>query len=633
MLQRIRDRLTGKIALAILALIAASFVLFGVDLNFGGFGFAAQVDGEEISANEFENAYRSQMISLAEQGTEVPEQLRSLVREGVLDRLIQERLIEMYLDEAGFEVSDRMVTDAIQTDPAWQVDGRFSRDSYYETLERQRIDPAQYEARQRAGMEEFQLRRGIAATAFVTPAEYRRYLNLYAEQRTVDLAEIDLTALTESIEVTDEEVTAYYEQRADDFMAPESVDLAYVELRRDEIAEGIEISEDELADYYEVSKDRFRQDEQRRARHILILFGDDEAAAEEQARALTARVEAGEPFDELAAQYSADSVTASRGGDLGLLPRSQYFPEGLGDAVFTMTEGDVQGPVRTDFGFHVVRLEDITAGGALPFAEVRNELLLELQLEKSDARYLTVERDLSDALFDADTIQELADASGLELKTAEGYTRSGGDPFGSNQAAIDTVFDPRVVEDREMSDIVELDANRSVVVTVTDYQEAARRPLEEVRDQIVADIRNERAFNIANERVATVRAALDGGAPMSDAVADLADVTTRTATVTRQSTDIDQQVRAAVFQAKKPAANAARTGTALTADNRYVVFHLTAVEPGRPESIPLADRDAGKEQLAFQAGNRDYAALIAQLVEQADIVKSDDALERETLFE
>lgn len=632
MLQNIRDRLMGKVALVILGLIALTFVFFGVNLNFAGFGYAAQVDGEDISVNEFENAYRNQMLSLAEQGRQVPEQLRPMVRESVLDRLIQERLVDRYIRTAGFAVSDRMVTDSIQQEVTWQVDGEFSRETYYQELERQRIEPAQFEASQRAALEKFQLERGVASTAFVTPAEYRRYLNLYAEAREISMAEIDLATLEAGIEVTEDEIRAEYEANPDRFEAEEFVDLAYVELRRDAVAASIEISEEELLRRYEESGERFRQDEQRRARHILIPFGDDETAAEEQATALAARAGDGESFETLAEEHSADSSTASRGGDLGLLSEGQYL-EGLGEPVFSMEEGAVAGPVRTDFGFHVLKLEEIVTGGALPLESVRNELLQELRLDKSDTRYLAMERDLSNALFDADSMEALAEASGLTLETATGFTRGGGEPFGSNQAAIDAVFDPRVLEDREISDIVELDADRSVVLAVTEYNEPSVRPLEEVREDIVASLRSERAFNLANERVAAIETALRDGSDMEDAVAGTEGVTTRTASLTRQSTDVDPQVRSAAFQQKRPAEGQPRVGTAMTADRRYVVFRLESVQPGRPESIPLAERDAGKEQLGFQSGTRDYAALVAQLVEQADVVKSEDALTRETLFE
>ena len=632
MLQQIRDRITGKLALVILAFIALPFVFFGINYNFIGLGFAAKVDGEEISVVQFENAYRNQILSLAEQGQEVPDELRQIVREGVLDRMIRDELVDQFLTRSGYAVSDDLVTEFIQRDPTWQADGEFSREAYYQWLEVRAIEPAAFEASQRRALEQNQLQRGIAASAFVTPSEYRRYLNLYGEQRQAMIAEIDIVAMTESIEVDEADVQAYYDDRPNDFQTPESVDIAYVELARDELAAAIEIDEDELRAYYEDAKSRYLQDEQRQARHILIPFGDDEAAAEQEAAALTARVQAGEPFEDLARQYSQDSSTAQRGGDLGLLLETQ-LPEGLGDAVFAMETGDVQGPVRSDFGFHVVRLDDVRPGGALPFDEVRNELANELSLDKAEASYITAERSLSDALFDASDMAALAATTNLELKTAEGFTRSGGEPFGANQAAIDAIFDPVVLEDRQISDIIELDANRAIVVAVTQYNEAARQPLDEVRETIENQLKAERAFAEANGRVVQIETALNSGSTIEEAVAGMDSVTTRELVVDRQATDVDQQLATAVFNEKKPIQGQPRVGTVVTGDSKYVVYNLTSVAPGRPEAIPLADRDQGKLQLALQSGSQDLNSLVSDLEVSAEIVKSEDVLAQQTLFE
>ena len=166
-------------------------------------------------------------------------------------------------------------------------------------------------------MRSSQVQRGISATAFVTPSDYRRYLNLYAEQRIASVAIFDIAALADTIVVRDEDAQAYYDERPNDYIAPESIDFEYLEINREALADDIEIAEDVLQSHYEMSSDRYRQDEQRRARHILITFDGDEAAAEEQATALTARAQAGEPFEDLARQYSKDGGTAAQGGDLG----------------------------------------------------------------------------------------------------------------------------------------------------------------------------------------------------------------------------------------------------------------------------------------------------------------------------
>lgn len=632
MLQKIRDRITGKFALAILALIALPFVFFGINYNFIGLGYAAKVNGEEISIFQFETAYRNQLLALAEQGQEIPTELRALLREGVLDSLVRETLVDQFLDEAGYEVSDQMISDLIQRDATWQVDGEFSREAYYLWLEQRARSAAEFEASRRRGMMQNQLQRGIAATAFVTPSEYRRYLNLNGEQRQVSIAEIDVSALADTIEVSDEESQAYYDERPDAYRSSESVDLTYVELRRDALAAVIQISEDELQQYYQDSSSRYVQDERRQARHILIAFEDDEDAAEQQAAALAARAGAGEPFEDLARQYSKDSGSAQKGGDLGLLLRTQ-LPVELGDVIFAMERGDVEGPVRSTFGFHVIRLDEVRDGGPLPLEEIRGELESALLSDKVEADYLALSRELSNALFDAADMQSLGDAVGLDVMTVSGFTRSGGEPFGANQAAIDGVFDNRVLVDRNISDIIELDADRAIVVKVEAYHEAVRRPLEDVIDQVVSSVKSERALAIANERVSALQTALRAGTAFSEAAAEVEGMSTRTVAISRQDSESDSRIRASVFQEKKPLSGQPRVGTVITEDGNYAVYSVTAHAPGRPESIPLAERDQMKLQLGFQSGSQDIASMIVELERRADIVKSEDVLSAESMFE
>ena len=195
------------------------------------------------------------------------------------------------------------------------------------------------------------------------------------------------------------------------------------------------------------------------------------------------------------------------------------------------------------------------------------------------------------------------------------------------------MFDGRVLIDREISDIIELDANRAIVVSVTEYHEAARRPLAEVSAEIVGAIKSERAFAIANERVSGLQVALAAGEDINEAAAAIEGMTTRTIAVSRQDTGSDARIRASVFQEKKPLPGQPRTGTVVTEAGNYAVYSVTAYAPGRPESIPLAERDEMKLQLGFQSGSQDYAAMVVNLERQAEIVKSEDALAAESLFE
>jgi peptidyl-prolyl cis-trans isomerase D len=631
MLQDIRDKLLGKFAIFLIGLIAVSFVFWGASTPFIGAGYAAKVNGVEITLTQLESEYRRQLAQYTEQFGELPDSFRLPLRERVLESLVRDTVVDVHVDEEGLRIGDDFVTTAIQHTSEFQVDGVFSKDLYYSLLENAGMSPAQYENRQRRAMRQNQLQRAVAATAFLTPSEYRRYLNLVGEQRRVSLAVFDPRDYKDDIEVTEEEIVTFYDDRPGEFTTPEAADVEYIEIRRDTLAQQVEISEDELLAYYEDSRSRYLQDEQRRARHILIPFGDDEDAAEELAKSLTARIRAGEPFEDLARTYSQDGGTAQQGGDLGLIMKSQ-MPGELGDAIFSMFEGDVEGPVRTDFGFHVVRVDEILERGPMPLAEVRYELENELRDGEADALYRDMERKISDALFDATDLETIAETVGLEVQTVKRFPRIGGEPFGTNQAAIDAIFDDRVAQQGEISDIVELDANRSAIFRVSAHYEAARQPIDEVRELIIGSIKTEKATRIARGKTDEMLAALAEGTEFAEAADTYGAVYTPATLVGRQSDTPDPAILIEIFKARKPEPEQPVTGTAVTRAGEYAVFSVDLVMPGRPESIPLSERDATKATLTQQSGINDYTAFVFQLRQDADIAISDDALEERDFF-
>ncbi len=631
MLQDIRDKLLGKFAIGLIGLIAVSFVFWGASVPFLGTEYAAKVEDVEIPLTQLETEYRRQLNQYTEQFGELPESFRQPLRQRVLESLVRNTVVDVHVAREGFRISDTLVTASIQRTPDFQVDGVFSKDLYFDLLAGNGLAPATYEARQRRAMRQDQLKRGVAATAFVTPVEYRRFLNLIGEQRRMSLATFDPSAISDDIEVTEDEVVAFYDGRPDDFTTPEAADVEYIEIRRDVLAQQVEVSEEALLEYYEDSKSRYLQDEQRRARHILIPFGDEEDAAEEQAKELIARVRAGEPFEGLARTYSKDGGTSGQGGDLGLIMQSQ-MPGALGDAIFSMLEGEIEGPVRTVFGFHIVRLDEILDRGPMQLADVRFELENELRDSKVNALYREVEGKISDALFDATDLASIAEEVGLEVLSVERFARIGGEPFGANQAAIDAIFEQRVLQNGEISDIIELDANRSAVFRVTTYYEAKRQPIEDVRESIVGDLKASMARDIVNGRTEQLLAALAEGADFDEAAAASDAVIATSMLVGRESQNPDQAILIEVFNASKPKPDQTTTGNAVTRAGVVAVYSISEVIPGRPETIPRAERDAGKTTLRQQSGIADYTALVSQLEADADISISDSALKQPDIF-
>ena len=625
MLQNIREKFTGWVAITILAVIGVTFVFVGgANFVFVGNNYAAKVDDIDIGIGQFEAAYQDQLQQnpqLAQLGPEI----RGQVRSRILEQLIQQRVIDNYIDEAGYRISDSQVTALIQRTPAFQVDGKFDMNTYLDLLATNGYAPAAYESAQRVTLRRSQLQFGISDSAFMSPAAFRRYLNLAGEQRLVRLATIDPESVAAEVVVTDEMIAAFYDDNPTMFQLPESVDIEYIEIQRSEVAQGVSVTEEDLLEYYEFNKDRYEQDEQRQSRHILILADDGDAAAEAQANELLARINAGESFEDLAREYSADTFTADRGGDLGALTRSQ-MPDGLDSAVFSMAEGDVQGPIRTDFGFHLVRLDSIIEPGPLPLDQVRGELTTELQDQQAESLFLELERKLSDALFDATDLASVSAAVGVGIQSVDGFTRDGGEHFGGEPAVIDAVFDEAVRSGGQLSEIVEIDGNRSAIFAVTNHYPATRQALEDVSEEVRAALEAQQAEDIMAARADRMIAALEEGMDFVAAAEASGAMAGETTIISRGSEDADQSVTVAVFTALKPTQDEPTTGSTRNGLGGYTVYSVEAVIPGSPESMPVAQRDAGKGQLTDQTGLGDFIAFVQALREDAEVIINEDVL-------
>ena len=551
MLQNLREKFTGWVAITILAVIGVTFVFVGgANFTFTGNNYAAKVDDSEIGLNQFESAYQ-QEIQANPQLAALPESTRLQMRSQLLEQMIQQRVIDNYIVSAGYQVSDEYITSLVQRTPEFQVDGKFNIELYRDILARQGYEPADFESAQRVTLRRNQVQRAIRGSALMTPAEYRRYLNLATEQRIVTLATIGSEAVADEIDVSDEMVLAYYDDNPTMYQIPESADVDYIEVLRSDIAQGITVSEEQLADYYDVNKDRYEQDEQRQARHILVLFNDDEDAAEVKANDLLARINAGEAFEDLARDNSDDGLTSQLGGDLGLITDTT-FPGDLGGAIFSMAEGALDGPIKSEFGYHIIRLDRIVTPGPLPLDQVRAELMNELQDRNAESQFQDLESNLSSALFDAPDIATLAQTVGLEVKSTTGFTRLGGEILGNDAATIEAIFDETVISGEQISDIVEIASGRSAVFFVTNHTPAARQPLADVREDVIDGLRLQQAEELMASKADAMLAALADGTEFADAAAAVGATANEPVLMSRDAEAADQFISVAVFTAVKP---------------------------------------------------------------------------------
>jgi peptidyl-prolyl cis-trans isomerase D len=625
MLTNIRDRFTGLFAVLIIGAIGVALTITLVDTSTftGVANFAARVNGEDIPLRDFRQVAQQQILE-QEQLTraEMPPEARRQIEQNVLEGMVRNRVVAQYVKEQGYRVSDGKVIEHIRTLPGFQVGGQFSNDGYMAALASQGVSPTTFEEERRAALQIEQLQNGLLESSFFTPAEYRRFVVLEGERRRAAFALLSPDQLLAGITLSEEDLKAYYDGHPDQFESPETVALDYVEARLADLAPAGEVSEAELRATYEANPERFSTAEQRRARHILVAVDQDtdDAAAARLAAELRGRLDKGEDFAALARQYSDDPGSAAQGGDLGWAGKGTYVAP-FEAALFAAAVGETTQPVKTDFGYHIIRLEEIRAGARRPFEEVREELAREAGSQDTEDRFFELTEKMDDAaLENPGSLDAVAAATGLPVRRIEQFPREGAEPFVGNRAIIDAAFSAPVLEDGENSALIEAEDGRAVILRVVEHRPARLRPLEEVRAEVEKAARAEKAAQLAAERGRALLERVRAGDDFATAARGAGTTATATQLFGRASQEAPPELVAAIFRAPRPTAGAPSFGTAEAADGTFAVFRIDEVIPGNPDDIPREQRDARKSILARQSAVAEVTALAVDLRRDADVM-------------
>jgi peptidyl-prolyl cis-trans isomerase D len=617
MLQKIRDRISGWFAAVFLGAIAVVFIFWGIQFESTVTNEAASVNGEDIPARLVQQAWQDRQTELHQQvRDELPPDLVRAEQQQLVDGFIDRELLVQRARKSGYRVSDRELAETLQQIPALQVDGQFSRDRYTALLRQQGRSEAEFEREFRRDLETNQLRNSIALSSFVTPTEMQRRIALEGELRDVAYAVIPTAGFAANVEVTPEAVAAHYEKNRTQYVTPETVALQYLKLDLADIAGNVQVTEENLHKYYEETAARLETPERRKASHILVESGGDDAAAKNEAAELAARAKGGEDFAALARAHSNDLGSRSGGGDLGWATREAYVKE-FSDALFAMQkEGEITGPVRTQFGYHIIRLDGIEAPHVRSFEEVRAELEPEYRREVAQNEFYEKSQQLADESFAAlSELDSVAKKLGLPLQTVDGFTRQGGGALGNDRKVIEAAFSDEVLQDRQNSQPIQLGEDSVVVLRVADHQPSKQRPLDEVRDEIAAELREEGARKAAAEAAAALARRIDAGEPLGAVAVSAGATATVRQTVDRQGrsdangTPMPPELVKAVFQAPRPAGEGKTSvGTATLASGDQAVFVVSDVRPGKLEGtaaeaqLPLRAQQTAQIQAAVEFG-------------------------------
>jgi peptidyl-prolyl cis-trans isomerase D len=637
MLQVFRESVGRYVAIAILALIAVTFVFFGIDFSITQLSFAAKVDGEVISVSEFDRRLRREQTLIQQNlRIELTDDIRRQIRQELIDEMVMRKLLHIRAEEAGYRISDGRLMEIIRSDPAFQAGGQFSQDVYVSLVTGDGLTPAGYEASQREVYTITEWQDGLVSSSFVTPAEFRRFIELEYERREIAWAMFAADDFREGIEVSDEEVAAYHAENGDLFRTEEAVDIEFVELDLADIAATINISDEELRRYYEDEIERYAVSEERSVRHILIEpEGDDYVEAEAEAEAVVARLEAGEDFAAVAAEVSDDAGTRNLGGDLGYMARG-VFPAPFEDALYAMQVGEIEGPIETEFGFHVIRLDDIRATDPQPFDAVRDQLRQELASDRAYSGFYDRANDLANDAYDArDNLQTVAETFGLELQTVERLTRSGStDLFIDPTPIVAVAFDDEAIASGENSDLIELSDERVAVIRVAAHYLPEPEPLEAVADEIRELLVREAAEDRAGEAATAFFDALSE-VPEADKLAEAEALAaehggswTAPTFVGRDSTLAPPSVISLAFAQPRPAdGDRMSLLRAFVGNGDEAVVVLTRAQAGLPEDVAPAEREQRQAEFAELSSTFEMNAYAADARARASVRVPEEVLD------
>ena len=635
MLQRIRDGLQGQkwLAWGVLIAIGITFVFWGGSgaLDFSGLTQrdAAKVNGEEIPAEEATRAWSESQARWSQQfGTEIPADQQAKIQENILDGLVTRKLLRMRLDEAHFRVSEAAVLSEFQNIPAFKDgEGKYDPAQARAALRQSGTTESELFDDTRFQLIMNQLQMGLGDSSFITPAEARRLNNLENEEREVQYLELAADRFMGSEPIDEAAVRAYYDKNGDRFMTTESVSLDYAELRLEQLATQVAPTEADLQKLYDENRASYMLEERRRTRHILIpITGDDDAGALKKAEGVLAEARAGKDFAELAKKYSTD-ITAKDGGELGFIERKQ-FAGPFGDALFAMKVGEITGPVKSQFGYHIIKLEEIQAAEGKPFESVRAELDSQYRRDRSQDLFGDRQEQVAEAVEKGDSdLDQLAKKFELTRGSVPVFLRGGGaEPLGSSRDLQQIVFSDEVLNQGKVGGPIGLGDDRVVIVKVTGHRKAEVKPLVEVQAEIVALLRQERGVAGAKAAVDAAVEKLSAGESL-DALAKTWSITPEPARfVSRGDPSIPAALRTAVFEAPRPAGkNVVRTATL---DNgSAAVFVITRTRVGDTSANPQLARQQDmmlRERVSAGA----ITAYVDEMKRKAKIVKNPKVFEQ-----
>ena len=627
MLQLIREKVTGWIAATIITLLIIPFEFWGINYYYdqGGNVTAASVNGAEITLQQFQQAYqniRQQWQSNV--GGSVPAEQEAALKQRAIEGLVERELLNQVNTDAGLRVSNGQISEAIRSLSYFQGTTGFDRDIYERSLSAAGQTPSRFENEMRQDMVAAQLQNGLVATAFVTRAEIGAIARMLQQKRDISYAVISSDAAKDTIEIAEEEILRHYEAEALQFMEPEQLRIAYIELALQDIAAEVSVSEAELLSYHEANKSRYDLDEQRKYQEIFIKIPaeiTDEAKADLHVRAesLLERIRGGATFDELAKEQDAAQPWFEK-INMDFMTRGIVEPE-VDEVLFTLEEGGTSDLVETGTGIQIIQVQEIKGGIYNTFADVRDQVEQDFRNGQAETRYYELADQLVTLAFEhPDTLQVASEELKLPVRESSFFSRQQQDSeLLRDPKIITTSFSEEVLLGGNNSEAVELSDNRTVVLRVIDHKPESKKPLDAVREQIVTRLKYEKSRDLTRTKGEEILQNLRENVSREDITTRYGIIWNDKTDLSRDDTNTDFSILRTAFSMGSPVADKTLMGGASLSSGDYAVIIVSAVREPEIADVEQAQIDAIEAQLDRLSATNSWLQYLNALHDTADI--------------
>ena len=621
MLQLMRDKAKSWVTFIVVGIIAFMMAITGLETLAPNPNNpeVASVNGKDITSAELARAVDQQRRMLQQQmGKQFDPSLldEKQLQESVLKSLIERQLMLQDAEDHAMEVGTDALDKLIVSMPQFQQDGRFSQDRFQMMVRSYGMSAIQFRSMLREEILLQQLRSGIADSEFTTRKELERLNTLERQTRDLSWTVLAAEPVRAAITPGDDEIQAYYDAHQDRFMTPEQVVVEYVELYKSSIAKNIEVSEDEVRAEYELRIEELKEQNTNRVSSILVEEGSKRSAEEAKARAeeVVARLKGGADFAELAKEYSDDPVTASRGGDLGIV-QPEFFDDAFNNAVAELKEGEFSGPVATQYGIQVLKLTEHRVQELPSLESLRAEIETSLKQSETDDLYLQQSQQLYDVSYEAADLSQPAEQFGLTIKVSEPFGRNGGEGLAADQRIVKEAFSEDVLELGRNSNLVEMTApERAVVVRVKKHMEPELMPLSEVRSGIVASLKDQQAEQQLQQQANELTSKLNAGEQQEQLT------WTESRKTPRNKPEVPAQILQKAFTMANPG-DSTLYDTVSLPDGDLALIGLSAIYPGEAQAGDLERMKFMSYYISTDKGRNQFTDYLRSITERGDVEK------------